>query len=120
MWGVTLRRGSQRIDDDRSFLPLEFVHRPNTRAGKSLLQFKDLRVVWSYNEYVIERERLGVAVHIDPLGLAPEEVLNQCLNLVRLLRGGALVAAVGNRKEAQAAILYEASRYDPLIFQSWP
>ena len=49
--------GRHGIDDDWRLLALKFVHGADASAGKSLLKFEDLRIVWRDDQDIVERNR---------------------------------------------------------------
>lgn len=55
------------IDDDRRFLPLNLVNRTDSGSGNAVLNFKNLGVVWSNDQDVIETDGSFLTLAINPL-----------------------------------------------------
>jgi hypothetical protein len=59
-------RCRHRINYYGRFLSLELIHGPNARTRQSLLEFENLRIVWSDDQEVVEHNRGLGAKSIDP------------------------------------------------------
>ncbi len=73
LWG----RSCHRVENNRSLLPLELVHRSNSRpCGKPFSERRDLCVVRSDNQDVLNTEGVGFAILVRPGGPRPQQIIH--------------------------------------------
>lgn len=112
--------GRHGIDDDGRLLALKLVHGADASAGKSLLQLEHLRIVWSYDEDIFERNRRLIALSVDPGRVGSQDVRNEVADRIGFFRGRTLISVVRDRKVPKARTVKSGIDPDFLPLKSWP
>jgi hypothetical protein len=109
--------GGHRIDDDRGFLSLEFIDRANPPTRNSLLKLKDLGIVGSDDQDIIESDGRFCAVAIGPSSTRPDNLGDEFPDFVSLFGAGTLVPLVNDGQKSKSGALDPAACLDRLKLQ---
>src|SRR5262249_55875594 len=105
---------------DRRFLALEFIDGANPGPRNTFLQLKDLRVVRSDDQNIVQSDWRLCAITIDPRRIRAKNLRNKLADFISLLRTRTLVALVNDGVKSEARAIDSAPRSYRLQFQPGP
>ena len=107
-----------RINDDWRLLTLKLVDSTDPGTGNALLKLEDLRVVRSDDQDIAESNKGFDAVSIDPGRARSQYFRDEVTDCIGLLRRGALISPVLDRKVSKTRTFQSAAGFDFLMLQT--